>query len=93
MPDGAGLPGVTASGPTGKLFLTVARIGGDTPLTRLAAAPRSTLSRVGERGNQPTARAMARKSAALRLAPPTSAPSTSAVASRAAALSGFTEPP
>src|SRR5688572_8415637 len=40
-----------------------------------------------------TAPAMARKSAATRLAPPTSAPSTCGKARIAAALPGFTDPP
>ena len=46
-------------------------------------------------GHQPSsaARAIAAKPRGSRLAPPTSAPSTSGCASRAAALSGLTEPP
>ena len=48
----------------------------------------------GDEGDQRSAPfTMARKSSALRLAPPTSAPSTSGWAMSSAAFSGFTEPP
>ena len=69
----------------------------------LARMPRGFLQflRTQKKGDQPdgdvgigtAARAMARKSPATRLAPPTNAPPTSGTASRDAALAGFTDPP
>ena len=64
---------------------------------RLYTMPRGNSTRarsrlVGQSGYRRSA-AMARKSAAFRLAPPTSAPFTSATAINSAALPGFTEPP
>ena len=69
----------------------------------LARIPRGFLQflRTQKNGDQPdgderigtAARAMARKSPATRLAPPTNAPPTSGTASRDAALAGFTDPP
>jgi hypothetical protein len=47
----------------------------------------------GQEAQPPQARAMPRKSSALRLAPPTSAPSTLATPISSAAFDGFTEPP
>ena len=69
----------------------------------LARIPRGLLPllRIQKKGDQPgsdvgmgaVARAMARKSTATRLAPPTNAPPTSGTASSDAALEGFTDPP
>src|SRR6185312_1843259 len=61
---------------------------------KLAELPLPLWERVGVRGQAyAAASAMAQKSAALRLAPPTRAPSTSPTWSSSRALSGLTDPP